>query len=299
MAPRLGTKAPPSNVTVLPTRAAKGAGKSKPTKPTVKLKSAVPPGRPQLKSEEKLRESLKLQIVGYTAQHRGCDEQLAVLKEEVKAINQRKKQIRTAIQTAGMPLALFDESYADAGTSRVDLERKEKLRAIVREAHGLMVAAQADLLEKLPEGARGAVYWEAQGYQDGIGGKFADAGAADCPPEHKNDYLRGHANAMEVNAKGIKAVQAAEASSGEKDVPGQTDVIPDDADDTSDRDPVEAADTAANEHEDSDLERAVESGHSEPTERDPAVPETGAPELDGAPPTEPAATPTAPREVMH
>jgi hypothetical protein len=298
MAPRLGNKAPPSNVTVLPTRAAKGAGKSKPNKPTVALKPAVPAGRPQLKSEEKLRESLKLQIIGYTAQHRGVDEQLAVLKEEVKAINARRKQIRTAIHTAGMPLALFDESYEDAGTSRVDLERKEKLRRIVREAHGLMVEAQADLLEKLPEGARGSVYWEAQGYQDGIGGKFADAGAADCPPEHKNDYLRGHANAMEVNAKGIKAVQAAEAS-GAKVGAGQETVIPED--DESDRDPPEADDgsTAANEHEESDLERAVESGQAEAGEREPDIETGGAPELEGAPPTEPAATPTGPREVMH
>src|SRR5690606_39254426 len=128
-----------------PTRAAKGAGKSKPREPKVKLAPAVPEARGQLQSDERLRESLKLQIIGYTAQHRGVDEQLAVLKEEVKALNQRKKQIRTAIQTAGMPLALFDESYADAGTSRVDLERKERLRRIVREAHGLMVAEQGDL----------------------------------------------------------------------------------------------------------------------------------------------------------
>jgi ribosome modulation factor len=289
MAPRLGSKAAP-NVTQFPTRAAKGAGKSKPAKPAAKLKPAVPAGRPQLKSEDKLRESLKLQIVGYTAQHRGCDEQLAVLKEEVKAINQRKKQIRTAIQTAGMPLKLFDESYEDAGTSRVDLERKEKLRRIVREAHGLMVEAQADLLEKLPEGARGAVYWEAQGYQDGIAGKFADAGAADCPPEHKNDYLRGHGNAMEINAKGIKAVKAAEAASSGKDVPGQTDVIPEDPD------------TAANEHEDDDsdrdepseLEKLVESGQADPGEREAAPDAPDAPELEGAPPTEPTAEP-----VLH
>lgn len=277
MAPRLSTKNPPSNVTQLPTRAAKGAGKSKPTEPKVKLKSAVPPGRPQLKSEEKLRESLKLQIVGYTAQHRGVDAELAVMKEEVKALNQRKKQIRTAIQTAGMPLALFDESYDDAGTSRVDLDLKEKLRRIVREAHGLMVEAQGELLDGLPEGAKGAVYWEAQGYQDGIGGKFANAGAADCPPEHKQDYLRGHANAMEINAKGIKAVASAP----------KPDAAPAAEDDKSDRDEEDE------DADQSDVEKAIGEG-AESVDAPAATDAPSAPELDGAPPTEPHAEP-----VLH
>lgn len=279
MAKALEAKAAPSNVTKLPTRAARGAGKSKPTEPKVKLKPAVPPGRPQLKSEDKLRESLKLQIVGYTAQHRGVDAELAVLKEQVKSLNQRKKQIRSAILTAGMPLALFDESYDDAGTSRVDLELKEKLRRIVREAHGLMVVQQGDLLEKLPEGARGAVYWEAQGYQDGIGGKFAEK-PKDCPGEHVQDYLRGHANAMEINAKGIEAVKKADAAP--KDVAGQTDPIPED--DDSDRD---------EDDDQTDPEKAVAEG-AEPVDQDAGVPETGAPELDGAPSTEPSAEP-----VLH
>ncbi len=80
MAKGLEAKAAPSNVTKLPTRAARGAGGSKPAKPAAKLKPAVPAGRLQLKSEDRLRESLKLQIVGYTAQHRGVDAELAVMK---------------------------------------------------------------------------------------------------------------------------------------------------------------------------------------------------------------------------
>jgi hypothetical protein len=291
MAKGLEAKAAPSNVTKLPTRAARGAGGSAPKKPAAKLKPAVPPGRPQLKSEDRLRESLKLQIVGYTAQHRGVDAELAVMKEEIKALNQRKKQIRTAIQTAGMPLALFDESYEDAGTSRVDLDLKEKLRRIVREAHGLMVEAQGDLLEKLPEGARGAVYWESQGYQDGIGGKFADAGAKDCPPDHKQDYLRGHANAMEINAKGIKAV-AALASEPAKDVPGDTTVIPDE-DDDSDRDPADLSASGDPDKPENDVEAVIGEG-AESVDSPAASDAPSAPELDGAPPTEPHAEP-----VLH
>lgn len=290
MARTLEAKAPPSNVTKLPTRAARGAGKSKPTEPKVKLKPAVPPGRPALKSEDKLRESLKLQIIGYTAQHRGVDEQLAVLKEEVKALNQRKKQIRTAIQTAGMPLALFDESYEDAGTSRVDLERKEKLRRIVREAHGLMVEVQGELLEGLPEGAKGAVYWEAQGYQDGIGGKFAKR-PDECPPEHEQDYLRGHANAMEVNAKGIKAVAASAAAASERAGVGQQDVIPED--DDTDRDEDDQKPEGEGDEPETDVEKAIEQG-AESVDREPPADPPSAPELDGAPQTEPGAEP-----VLH
>lgn len=290
MAKGLEAKAAPSNVTKLPTRAARGAGASAPKKPAAKLKPAVPPGRPALKSEEKLRESLKLQLVGYTAQHRGVDTEIAVLKEEIKGLNARRKQIRTAIQTAGMPLALFDESYEDAGTSRVDLELKEKLRRIVREAHGLMVEAQADLLEKLPEGAKGAVYWEAQGYQDGIGGKFAEK-PKECPPENAQDYLRGHANAMEVNAKGIKAVAAA-ASESAKDVPGDTTVIPDE-DDDSDRDPADLQASGDPDKPENDVEAAIGQGAESVDRETPADPPP-APELDGAPMTEPGAEP-----VLH
>lgn len=272
MAKTLEANTATSNVTKLPTRAARGAGKSKPTKPTVKLPDAVPAGRPQLKSEDRLRESLQLQIVGYTAQHRAVDAEIAVLQEEVKGLNARKKQIRTAIKTAGMPLELFDESYKDAGTSRVDLDLKEKLRSIVREAHGLMIRAQADLLKDLPEGARGAVYWESQGYQDGIGGKFASEGSADCPPEHRNDYLRGHGNAMKANAEGIKAVE--KVADAPKDVPGDTTVIPEDEGQT-------------------DVETAIEQGAEAIDKEIDADPAEG-PELEGAPETEPSAEP-----VLH
>lgn len=291
MAPRLGTKAPPNNVTKLPTRAAKGAGKSKPSAPAPKLKSPIPPGRPALKSEEKLRESLKLQIIGYTAQHRNVDEMLAVLAEEVKTLNGQKKQIRTAIRTAGMPLELFDESYKDQGTSRVDLDRKEKLRAIVREAHGLMVQAQGDLLDKVPEGERGAVYWEAQGYQDAIAGKFSDEGLKDCPPDHHQAYLKGHHNGTAANAAGIKAVQATAAATEGKVGPGQEGVIPEgDEDDDSDRD-LEA------DGEKTDVEKALDNGTEAIDAEPPTMLEPGAPELDSAPQTEPAAVPSS--EVLH
>lgn len=296
MARTLGAKSAP-NVVKLPTRAAKGAASSKPKADAPKLKSGVPSSsRPAPKTEANLREALQLQIVGFTAQHRAVDAELAAFEEEIKAIRQRKKQIRTAIHTAGMPLALFDESYEDAGTSRVDLDRKEKLRAIVREAHGLMVATQGELLNKVAEPAKPEVYWEAQGYQDGIGGKFAEA-PKDCPPENVQNYLKGHGNAMKRNAEGITAAKKAmEAQAAGNPNPvgtsgetvGQTTVIPDD---DSDRDEDDGA------ADKTDVEKALEKGAASVDADPDAEPAPGNPALDGAPPTEPHAAPSG--EIMH
>lgn len=211
MAQKLG-KSTASNVTQLPTRAARGAGKSKPGKAPPQMKSAIPKARGSVKDppitdveqERKLREALQLRLIGYRKRHHDIDVQISALREEIKEQAALRKEVRNAIEGAGMPLALFDESYADARSQRVDLARKEKLRAIIREAYGLPAGPQESLLDKIPTPAQASVYWRAEGYKLGIAG--VDPESTKCPGENLNDLLAGHHDAMKANAEGLKAV---------------------------------------------------------------------------------------------
>lgn len=202
-------------VVKMPTRAAKGAGKSKPRKPAAEAKARIPAAKgekPRLTSasqEAKLREALQLQLIGLRSKHTKVDLEIEAIREKLKEKGEEKKIIRSAIETAGMPLALFDEAYSDAKTSRVDLEKKERLRSIVREAYGLAAGPQQNFLDRLPEAVKPSVYWEAEGYRCGIG--ILDPNEWPKPPgEHRNDFERGLNSASSRNAAGIKQLKRSE-----------------------------------------------------------------------------------------
>lgn len=217
MAKDLGAKGG-DNVTKLPTRAARGAGKSKPTPDPKRMKPAMPPEKEtavsaasapvetQADRDKKLRENLQARLVGLRSNHNAIVAAEDALKAELKDVTAKKKEIRAAVQGCGVPLSVFDEALGDAESSRVDLKAKEKARDLIREAYGLVTLSQPDLLENLPEAAKPGVYWESEGYKDGIAGKFSKVPEG-CPPENHSDYRRGFDNAMEANAKGIKALE--------------------------------------------------------------------------------------------
>lgn len=218
MAKTLGAKGG-DNVTKLPARAARGAGKSKPAAEPKRMKPTMPKAKEtpaaaataqpetQADRDRKLRENLQARLVGLRSNHNSIVAAEDALKAELRDLNAKKKEIRAAVQQCGVPLSVFDEALADAEATRVDLKAKEKARDLLREAFGLVTLTQPDLLENLPEAAKPGVYWEAQGYQDGIAGKFCEVPAG-CPPENEPDYRRGFDNAMEANAKGIQALDA-------------------------------------------------------------------------------------------
>ncbi len=215
MADKLGD----DNVTQFPARAAKGAGNSKPRKPAAEAKPRIPVGRAGVRARPKspdderaLRDALQLQLVGLRSKHTAVDQKIAGKREEIRELNETRKVIRAAIETAGMPLALFDEAYEDGKTSRVDLARKEASRSIVREAYGLPVGTQGELFtgeEKTPEAAKPAIYWEAEGYRCGIAGLDPE-NMPKPPPEHVTDFQRGINQATSRNAEGLTAVKKAE-----------------------------------------------------------------------------------------
>lgn len=217
MAEKLGDD---DKVVKLPTRAAKGAGKSRPKAAAPKTKPPIPKGRSGLRGkaksaddEKKLRAALQLQLIGLRSKHTAIDVKIAAKREEIRALNEDRKVIRAAIETAGMPLALFDEAYEDGKTSRVDLARKEASRYIVREAYGLPVGTQGELFageEKTPEAAKPGVYWEAEGYRAGISGLDPEH-MPKPPPEHVQDFQRGLNMATARNAEGLKELKKTEA----------------------------------------------------------------------------------------
>lgn len=240
MADKLGDD---DKVVKLPTRAAKGASGSKPRKPAAQAKARIPTargdaGKPKHRSassEAKLREALQLQLIGYRSKHTKVDLELDAIREKLKEKGEEKKIIRAAIETAGMPLALFDESYKDGKTSRVDLEKKERLRQIIREAYGLSSGPQQSFMDKLPEAVQPSVYWEAEGYRVGIGMLDPEAWPKP-PPEHRNDFERGLNSASSRNAAGIKKLETVEADD-QTPVGAQADDATDRDDDEDEGDP--------------------------------------------------------------
>lgn len=216
MAGKLGDD---NKVVTLPTRAARGAGKSRPRKPPAQTKPPIPKGKGGLRARPKgagderaLRDALQLQLIGLRAKHTAVDIKIAVKREEIRSLNEDRKVIRGAIETAGMPLALFDEAYEDGKTSRVDLARKEASRSLVREAYGLPTGTQGELFtgeDKTPEAAKPAVYWEAEGYRAGISGLDPDK-MPKPPPEHLQDFQRGLNQATSRNAEGLKELKKVE-----------------------------------------------------------------------------------------
>jgi hypothetical protein len=154
--------------------------------------------------EKALRDALQLRLVGYRAQHNTIDTEIEVLADALKEKKATRKAIRTAIEGAGMPLDLFDESREDALTSQAMRDRKEELRGICREAFGLPERQQALPLGATMTDAEAAVHWRAEGKRLGLAGAPCIAPPG-MPPERLQDFNLGWGEGQTVLAMALQA----------------------------------------------------------------------------------------------
>jgi hypothetical protein len=216
MAEKLQDKKPKgATVTKLPTRAAAGAGKSKPNPSKVKLKDSVPKakGPTQAEKDAALRAQLRDKRDVLAHKHRLVDNRIEVVKATLKELMDERKEVRAGIELTGLPLALFDEAYSDARKSRVDLEEKERLRKDARDLFALPSSpAEKPLLDGVPAAAREETYWDAMGYQAGKAG-LDNTPPSGCPPERHQAYMKAWERAQTEIIMAMKRVdESADAS---------------------------------------------------------------------------------------
>lgn len=215
-----------ATVTKLPDRAARGAGKSKPTAPKVKLGSSVPP--PKVKSQaERDAEIRSAQLDRrrmLAAQDREIDVKVEVIREQMKTLLTHRKQVRNSILQTGIPLALYDEAKADSLTSRVDLEEKEKLRAEAREVFGVPCGVEKGLFDGLPDAAKEEAYWDDIGYRQGLAATEAELPKPpkECPAERQQAFLKGWERGAHERIEAVRRATESETGS-------QPDIDPADA----------------------------------------------------------------------
>lgn len=175
-------------------------------------KAAEPRAASAQPTDADVRAHQQDRLIALHTKHRAVDNRLEVVMATVADIKLEKKEVRAAIQNAGFPLALYDEAYSELKlkTSRIDLEEKERIRGLIREALGLPAGPQASLLDGLPDAARAEVFWEDVGFREGVNGEPANAEKAGVPPENVQHYLQGHGKASEHNARGLKGLDAPE-----------------------------------------------------------------------------------------
>lgn len=159
-------------------------------------------------TDAELRRNMQDKLIGLHSKHRTIDNRLEVALAAISDIKLEKKEVRAAIENSGFPLSLYDEAYKELKlkTARIDLEQKEQIRGLIREALGLPAGPQPSLLDKLPEAAKPAVYWDDIGFREGMAGDAPDEKKAHVPPENLQDYLKGHGRASERHAQGIKTL---------------------------------------------------------------------------------------------
>jgi hypothetical protein len=209
-------KASDGKVVSIKTAKARGAGGAKGARKTaVKLKPTpiAKPDRPSADtpSELRARQAVVDRVAALTQQHRAMDHKIEAVDLTRSELNGQKKLIRTAIKNSGIRLEVFDERYEKLKlkTQRTDLAAIERERAICSEAMGLPAGEQEEMkFESLPEAARGAVYWEAEGYKACINNEPCDPVAAGVPPENTADYSRGFAQGTARNGEGLKQLKA-------------------------------------------------------------------------------------------
>lgn len=212
--------AAPKGATVhkLPDRAAKGAGKSKPTKPTVELKSTAPKPKTRAERDAEIRKANLDRRLVLASQDRQIDVKVEVIREQLKTLLQQRKQVRDAIQGTGIPLKLYDEAKADSLTSRVDLEEKERLRAEAREIFGVPTGVEKGLFDDLPDAAKEEAHWADMGYRAGRAGLDRDP-PSECPPERQQTYMAEWERAQAEILAAIERTGA--ATTGAAPAPGE------------------------------------------------------------------------------
>jgi len=210
MADKLQPARRSATVTKLPTRAAAGAGKSRPEKPAPQLKSSAPPPKPQTRAERDAqirRANLDRRLI-LAANDRKIDVRIEVIRESLKDLLGERRQVRSAIEGTGIPLALYDEAKADALKTRVDLDEKERLRAEAREIFSVPTGVAKDLFDGVPDAAKEAVHWDDMGYRAGRAGLDRDLPDG-IPPECEQDFLKAWERAQLELAGAVKRTDAA------------------------------------------------------------------------------------------
>ncbi len=216
MAPRLQPN-DDSKVVHLKPRKAKGAGGQKRKGPsTTRLKPTAsapaaprkPKGHP---SDAEVRANMQDRVVALHHKLRAVENREAVANDALGDIRTEKKQARAAIGNI-VPLELYDEAAKKLKlkTNKVDLQERERLRALIHEAFGLPAGPVAELdFAKVPEAAKPALYWEDVGYRVMIDGtQFADPQRDGVPPENVQDYMRGCEKATRKIGEGMKRIAA-------------------------------------------------------------------------------------------
>lgn len=191
----------------MPTRAAKGAAKSKPIKPTVKLQSSAPKPKSPAERDAEIRAANLDRRRVLASQDRAIDTRIEVIREQLKTLLQDRKQVRVAILGTGIPLALYDEAKADSLTSRVDLEEKERLRAEAREVFGVPTGVERSLFDGLPDAAKEDAHWADMGRRAGLAGGEREPPEG-CPPERHNTYRTEYDKAQLEVAAAYKRTEA-------------------------------------------------------------------------------------------
>lgn len=223
-----------ATVTQLPTRAARGAGKSRPSTKTVELKSSAPPApkpRPlsQAERDAQIRAANLDRRRILAADERKLDMRIDVIKEQLKDMLSERRQVRSAIEGTGILLKHYDEAKEDALLTRVDLEEKERLRAEARDIFSVPTGVAKSLFDGIPDAAREQAHWDDMGYRAGLAGGEREPPST-CPPERKPDYRTGYDRAQTEMASAIKRTDGAttgmtldEAASAGKQAPEDPD----------------------------------------------------------------------------
>ena len=110
-------------------------------------------------------------------------------KGALKAVKKIETRMRNEAKADGWMLKLIDEIMDDESKSRVDLAAENKARNFMREIVGLPIGGQADLFERMPEEARDAETWGADGYRAGARGLPAKP-PTEMPARFMQDWMK-------------------------------------------------------------------------------------------------------------
>lgn len=136
-------------------------------------------------------------------------EKVEAAKLVVKAERGKLKDVRKLAQADGLVMKQLDEALEDLAVEHVDLIAQHKRRMLYHEWLGLNLNEQPELDLHAREGDTelDAKRWWKRGDLDGRLGRVREVPAG-CPPEHLQDYLKGHDNGQEVLMRGLPLTKA-------------------------------------------------------------------------------------------
>lgn len=137
--------------------------------------------------------------------------------EDVSAVLREKRSIRkeitAKITSLGYAMEDVERAMTDAESNTIDIERRERARAEMREALGVPAGPQADLFgafsgRSVPEAARDGLLAEAEGFKAALMGL-----PASVPSQFSGamqDWLRGWHKGQDRSIKAIELAEQAE-----------------------------------------------------------------------------------------